>query len=454
MLSEVLTRQQETVTYAALLPPREVRGEMRWLSGRNRSADTFHIERSGSGPKRLLRAGRSVAYTNPCLAQGFLFFDAAMDNMEFDFVLPRARGARSGRRRARSSAMRIALGSDFEDISGTLLKFRALQAFSQEAVRYPVHRVVRCAARRELPELFDALALESGFEAHRLDEDDLMLDGPAVFFTASGRRKAAYTSCKFTIWARSLPDLEEARERLLRVVGDSRLREEMFTVDWHFTSAHGLSSTTFEETADPALMDEAYPVLGEPVDRFVSRYLDSEETVLILQGPPGTGKTRLVRAILAAMSRRKGENAQVLYTGDTHALENDQLFLEFLTGEHDAFVVEDADHVLASRANGNQHLHRFLAIADGVVRAQGRKILFTTNLPNVGDIDDALVRPGRCFAKVNLPALKRHEVEALLVRLCGADQALHSRVLAAAWPPETRSTTLAEVFAAFESCHV
>src|SRR5258708_22240109 len=52
------------------------------------------------------------------------------------------------------------------------------------------------------------------------------------------------------------------------------------------------------------------------------------------------------------------------------------------------------------RANGNLHLHRFLAIADGVVRAQGRKILFTTNLPNVGDIDEALLRPGRCFANV------------------------------------------------------
>jgi ATP-dependent 26S proteasome regulatory subunit len=27
-----------------------------------------------------------------------------------------------------------------------------------------------------------------------------------------------------------------------------------------------------------------------------------------------------------------------------------------------------------------------------------RKIIFSTNLPNVGDLDDALVRPGRCFA--------------------------------------------------------
>jgi len=37
---------------------------------------------------------------------------------------------------------------------------------------------------------------------------------------------------------------------------------------------------------------------------------------------------------------------------------------------------------------------------DPVVRAQGRKIIFTTKLPNIGDIDEALVRPGRCFATV------------------------------------------------------
>ena len=33
--------------------------------------------------------------------------------------------------------------------------------------------------------------------------------------------------------------------------------------------------------------------------------------------------------------------------------------------------------MLLSRASGNEHLHRFLAIADGVVRAQGRKIVFS-----------------------------------------------------------------------------
>jgi hypothetical protein len=373
-----------------------------------------------------------------------------MDELEFDLGLPHIR-RRHGRRRTRASAIRVALGGEFADIGDVLLKLRALQSFSQNPARYPLHRVVRCAVRQDLPELFDALAVDTGFQAHRLAEGEVMLDGPETFISATGRRKTDYTSCEFAIWARSRHALADARERLLGIVAETRLREEMFTVDWHFTGPHGLSSATFEETADPALIDEAYPALGEPVGQFVTRYLESKEAVLILQGPPGTGKTRLVRAILAAMSRRKGANAQVLYTGDTGALENDQIFLEFITGDHDAFVVEDADHVLASRANGNQHLHRFLAIADGVVRAQGRKILFTTNLPNVGDIDDALLRPGRCFSKVSLPALKRHEVDALLVRLCGADLALRSRSIAAAWPPEARSVTLASVFAALET---
>jgi ATPase family associated with various cellular activities (AAA) len=115
--------------------------------------------------------------------------------------------------------------------------------------------------------------------------------------------------------------------------------------------------------------------------------------------PPGTGKTRLIRAILGEMSRRKGEQAECLYTGDMKALESDGIFVKFITGTHDAFVVEDADHLLKPRADGNQHLHRFLTIADGVVRSQGRKIIFSTNLPNIGDLDEALIRPGRCFAR-------------------------------------------------------
>jgi hypothetical protein len=166
-------------------------------------------------------------------------------------------------------------------------------------------------------------------------------------------------SCTFHIWAESLARLDTVRATLMGIVGEQLVRREMFTIDWHFSSGQlGLSSASFDEMADPAPHDEAYPTLLEPVATFIGRYLASRETVLILQGPPGTGKTRLVRAILAAMSARKADSAKVLYTADKRALESDEIFVDFITGSHDAFVIEDADHLLMARACGNARCRR------------------------------------------------------------------------------------------------
>jgi len=168
--------------------------------------------------------------------------------------------------------------------------------------------------------------------------------------------------------------------------------------------------------------------------------------VLILQGPPGGGKTRLVRAVLAAMSKRKGDSAKVMYTADKKALENDEIFVDFITGSHDAFVIEDADHLLKARTSGNFELHRFLGIADGVVRAQSRKVIFTTNLPNINDIDDALLRPGRCFAVKNLRSLEIAEAHALARRICGEDEARLARAVNALDAAGGRSRSVAQVY--------
>jgi hypothetical protein len=246
----------------------------------------------------------------------------------------------------------------------------------------------------------------------------MLLDADGLFVAAYGNRKADYCSCSFYIWARNLARAEEAKERILAKAGSTRITEPMFSIDWHFLTARGeLESATIEEMADDVLRDRAYPAIQGGVHAFVARYLDAPETVLVLQGPPGTGKTRLIRAILGEMSRRKGEQAQALYTGDMKALTSDEVFVKFITGWHDAFIVEDADHVLKPRADGNEHLHRFLTIADGVVRSQGRKIIFSTNLPNVGDLDEALVRPGRCFARIHVRNLTAPEARALAEEL-------------------------------------
>jgi SpoVK/Ycf46/Vps4 family AAA+-type ATPase len=200
--------------------------------------------------------------------------------------------------------------------------------------------------------------------------------------------------------------------------------------------------------ADDVLCDAAYPEIRGGVRNFIARYLDAPETVLVLQGPPGTGKTRLIRAILGEMSRRKGEEAECLYTGDMRTLESDGIFVRFITGTHDAFVVEDADHLLKPRADGNQHLHRFLTIADGVVRSQGRKIIFSTNLPNVGDLDEALIRPGRCFARVHVRSLTNAEARTLAAEIAAGDTEKLARASVTLAAGEGGKRSLAEVYRA------
>ena len=282
--------------------------------------------------------------------------------------------------------MYMALRGDLSDPGETLLKLRALQSFDRGAARYAIHRTVRCAVRRPLDEVFDDLALHAEFVAQRMDSTSLLLDGPGVFISVEGSRKIDYGSRTFHIWAESMNRLDQARAKMLIIV------------------------------------------------------------VLIFRGPTGTGKTRLVRAILAAMSARKADSAQVPYTADMRALENDEIFVDFIAGNHDAFVIEDADHLLMARSNGNVDLHRFLAVADGVVRAQGRKIIFTTNLPNIGDIDDALVRPGRCFATVRTRALERREAALLLARIAAVRAKQSEPASAVGLAADVGSITLAALY--------
>jgi hypothetical protein len=331
-------------------------------------------------------------------------------------------------------------------LADLVVQNRIARGLDEGAARYPIHRSLRFAARIELEVLLDAIALDPAWRAERIHSESLILDADGLFIAAYGSRKADYCSCSFAIWAADLARAEAAKKRILAKAGSTRITEPMFSIDWHFiTSGGALESACIEEMVDDVLCDRAYPEIKGGVRGLIARYLDARETVLVLQGPPGTGKTRLIRAILGEISRRKAEQARALYTGDMKALASDEIFVKFITGEDDAFVVEDADHLLKPRADGNEHLHRFLTIADGVVRSQGRKIIFSTNLPNVGDLDDALIRPGRCFARIHVRTLTTAEARALADELAGGDAEKLTRA-SLAFAAEDRKRSLAEIY--------
>ncbi|MBP8295259.1 MAG: AAA family ATPase [Burkholderiales bacterium] len=295
-----------------------------------------------------------------------------------------------------------------------LLNLRRVQAIDEARGGFPICREFSIAVRLELPEFLDDLAIGTGWRAERLSDRQLVLEPPGALIECAGTSKRDYCSCRFQVWTASLEQFWRLKVGIVARAGPALITQPMFTLEWHFLKdGNELAVASMEERADDVLFDQAYPQLEGGVAGFIERYLESPSAVLVLHGPPGTGKTRLIRAILGAMSRRLGAQARVMVTSDACALAADEIFTRFLAGSADAFVVEDADHLLRPRADGNEHLHRFLTVADGVAHANGRKIIFSSNLPNIGDMDDALIRPGRCFARVRLRELTLDEAAQL-----------------------------------------
>lgn len=181
-------------------------------------------------------------------------------------------------------------------------------------------------------------------------------------------------------------------------------------IEWVFGSDG--SSVNIPLLPERLPISEMYPFLGdETIEQYYDRYLKSSSSILLLIGPPGTGKTTFIRGLLHYASK----NAIVTY--DEKILERDYVFSHFIESDLGVMVIEDADNFLKSRDDGNTMMHRFLNVGDGLISVKHKKLIFSTNLPSIRDVDSALVRPGRCFDVVSFDNYSLEQAEKLAKKL-------------------------------------
>lgn len=199
-------------------------------------------------------------------------------------------------------------------------------------------------------------------------------------------------------------------------------------VSWVYDQQY-LSTMKIPLSSDRLPKTSFYPFLnGESLDDYYKRFIESDASILLLYGNPGGGKSSFIKGLIVST----GQNAMVTY--HHKLLENDELFGNWYQSPENLLVIEDADTMLAPRADGNTMMDRFLNIGDGLVTMKKKKMIFSTNLPNTSSIDEALLRPGRCHDILQFGSLTFDQAKQV-ARECGV-----------AGPTEDKNYTIAEIF--------
>lgn len=217
--------------------------------------------------------------------------------------------------------------------------------------------------------------------------------------------------------------------KLVEQVKKLFVKESLAEVKWWFFGAHGTETTQiYLPPSTTTLHPEFYPDLGDPA-KYLADFMAAPESVLLLAGPPGTGKTTLLRHLITDHKL----TAHVIY--DEKIMEKDSVFQNFLFSDDTLMVIEDADTILNSRESENNKLmSRFLNVSDGLIKLPNKKLVFTTNIVDFSKVDQALIRPGRCFGVMHTRALNLAEAQAA------------AKVAGLPIPIEKRDYTIAEIF--------
>jgi len=219
--------------------------------------------------------------------------------------------------------------------------------------------------------------------------------------------------------------LNKLKEELINSLGKIDITDKI-CIFWYSWVRDRIVSQSFVVKYDETFYPEAYPYL-ENVENIFDEYIKSQENVLILRGSPGTGKTRFIRWLLQHVGvlnvRMKNNDSMptVTYIKDRILLMQDSFYAQLMSNyrnENSFLIVEDMDFDLGPRKEGNFAMPNLLSLSDGLIPFK-MKCIFTTNLPGINHIDEALLRPGRLFKVIETRKLNPSEAAILIEKITG-----------------------------------
>ena len=150
-----------------------------------------------------------------------------------------------------------------------------------------------------------------------------------------------------------------------------------------------------------------YPHLDKSPEEIATEFKDSGANVLLLIGLPGTGKSNFLRRI---MDHYGYDNLPYVVDNEDLLLNPDMITYLQSKEDLDLFVAEDADNFVSKRSDHNRSMVGLLNMTSGVAQSRG-KVILSTNLSNISKVDEALLRPGRCFQVIEFQKLTKEQAQ-------------------------------------------
>ncbi len=213
----------------------------------------------------------------------------------------------------------------------------------------------------------------------------------------------------------------------------------------------------------PMVREHYAPDVVEKFDVVVRELAAAEPPgrLVLIEGVPGTGKTFLCRAIFDGCKEAAFLMVQSSIIEDLTGPTLLRSLLDFYEntvsrGQRIVLVLEDGDECVREREDGKEGpVAALLALSDGLLgHVLDLRIVVTTN-KKIAKMDPAVLRPGRLLSRIEVGALPPGQVERLVAKKSGCDEAevrrwfgrhdegatlaqVFERARALAAPPETR----------------